>query len=138
MILILKTGTEENLLELREIGGGEDYVKFHFTWPASKLLSEELPGMIEDALGGLNLMFDDISGIVVFRGPGSYTGLRIGITVVNAIADQVGAPIVGVGAESGSGEDWIEDGLNKLQAGENDQIVLPEYGGEANITKPRK
>lgn len=130
MILVLKTGTEENLLELRELDGD---VKFSNTWPASKLLSEELPGMIEDSLGGLNLMFGDVAGIVVFKGPGSYTGLRIGITVVNAIADQVGAPIVGQ-----TGGNWVEDGLARLKMEENDQIVLPEYGGEANITKPRK
>ena len=133
MILILKTGTEENLLELRELDGGEESVKFHFTWPASKLLSEELPGMIEDALSSLELGFDDISGVIGFKGPGSYTGLRIGITVINAIADQVGAPIVGE-----TGDNWIEDCLNRLRSGENDQIILPEYGGDANITKPRK
>lgn len=133
MILILKTGAEENLLELRELDSGEDSAKFHLTWPASKLLSEELPGMIEDALSSLGLGFDDVSGVVGFRGPGSYTGLRIGITVINAIADQVGAPIVGE-----VGDNWLEDGLVRLRSGENDQIILPEYGGEANITKPRK
>jgi len=130
MILILKTGTEDNLLELRN---SDEEVSFSKTWPASKLLSEELPGMIEDALSASNLMFDDVSGIVVFKGPGSYTGLRIGITVVNAIADQVGAPIVGQ-----IGDKWVSNGLKRLRSGENDQIVLPEYGGEANITKPRK
>lgn len=133
MILILKTGTEENLLELRELDGGEDSVKFRFTWPASKLLSEELPGMIEDALSSLELGFDDISGVVGFRGPGSYTGLRIGITIINAIAYQVDAPIVGE-----TGDNWLEDGLARLRYGEDDKIILPEYGGEANITKPRK
>ncbi len=130
MILILKTGTEYNLLELRD---PNEEVIYSQTWPASKLLSEELPGKIEDALSAQKLMFSDISGIVVFKGPGSYTGLRIGITVVNAIADQVGAPIIGT-----IGDNWISDGLERLRSGENDQIVLPEYGGEANITKPRK
>jgi tRNA threonylcarbamoyladenosine biosynthesis protein TsaB len=130
MILVLKTGTEENLLQLRDLSGE---IKFSETWPASKLLSEELPGKIEDALSSLSLMFEDVSGVIVFKGPGSYTGLRIGITVVNAIADQVGVPIVGQ-----TGEDWIEDGIERLKLSENDQIVLPEYGGEANITKPRK
>lgn len=133
MILILKTGTEENLLELWDLSGGEGSVKLCKTWPASKLLSEELPGMIEDALSSLGLGFDDVSGVIGFRGPGSYTGLRIGITVINAIADQVNAPIVGT-----TGDNWLEDGLVRLGSGENDRIILPEYGGEANITKPRK
>ena len=130
MILILKTGTEDNLLELRESDGE---VMSSETWPASKLLSEELPGKIEDALAAQKISFNNLSGIVVFKGPGSYTGLRIGITVVNATADQVEAPIVGQ-----TGDNWIEDGLARLRSGENDMIVLPEYGGEANITKPRK
>lgn len=133
MILILKTGTEENLLELRDLDGGKNSVKFTQCWPASKLLSEELPGMIEEALSSLGLGFDDVSGVIGFRGPGSYTGLRIGITVINAIADQVNAPIVGT-----TGDNWLEDGLVRLRSGENDRIILPEYGGEANITKPRK
>jgi tRNA threonylcarbamoyladenosine biosynthesis protein TsaB len=134
MILILKTGTEDNLLELRDSDGE---IKFSEIWPASKLLSEELPGKIEDALKSLNLSFWDVSGIVVFKGPGSFTGLRIGITVVNTIADQVGVPIVGESGE-GSSEDWIERGLKRLKLSQNDKIILPEYGGEANITQPRK
>lgn len=130
MILILKTGTENNLLELRDSNGD---IKFSEEWAATKQLSEELPGKIEDALSSLSLMFSDVSGIVVYRGPGSFTGLRIGITVVNTIADQVPCPIVGT-----NGDNWIEEGLEKLKLSENDRIVLPEYGGEANITKPRK
>lgn len=130
MILILKTGTEDNLLELRNPDGK---VKLSKIWPASKLLSEELPGIIEDALTSLNLDFKDVVGVIGFKGPGSFTGLRIGITVINAIADQVGAPIVGT-----MGDNWIEDGLKRLSSKENDRIILPEYGREANITKPRK
>mgnify|MGYP000901215567 FL=1 len=130
MILILKTGTENNLLELRDSNG---HIKFSEEWEATKQLSEELPGKIEDALSSLGLMFSDVSGIVVYRGPGSFTGLRIGITVVNTIADQVPCPIVGT-----NGDNWIEEGLEKLKLSENDRIVLPEYGGEANITKARK
>ncbi|MDB5178023.1 MAG: HAD-superfamily hydrolase, subfamily variant 3, partial [Candidatus Saccharibacteria bacterium] len=36
------------------------------------------------------------------------------------------------------GEQWQGTALSRLQAGENDQLALPFYGGEANITKPRK
>jgi tRNA threonylcarbamoyladenosine biosynthesis protein TsaB len=122
MILALKTGTEENTLKILDKSG---QVKFDKTWPASRELSEELPGLIEDALTGLNLTFQDVSGIIGFKGPGSYTGLRIGITVINTIANQVHAPIVGI-SESEAKGDWIQAGLKKLAAGENDQIILLE------------
>jgi hypothetical protein len=42
-------------------------------------------------------------------------------------------PIVG-----GLGDAWQRDVLTALAAGKNEKIVLPEYGGEAHITSPRK
>jgi hypothetical protein len=35
-------------------------------------------------------------------------------------------------------ENWQADGIQKLLAGENEKIALPEYGAEANITKQKK
>lgn len=136
MILVLKTGTNHNLLELRTATDGK--VQFTKSWPASKQLSEELPGIIEDALADLSLEYSDLTGIVGFSGPGSYTGLRIGITVINTIADQSNIPIIGISSQSSENNEWIGEGLAKLNAGQNDQLIMPEYGGEANITKPRK
>jgi tRNA threonylcarbamoyladenosine biosynthesis protein TsaB len=133
MILILKTGTEQNLLQLRESDSKE--IKYEKVWPASRELSEELPGLIADALSSLGLDYEDLTGIIGFKGPGSFTGLRIGITVINTIADQIKIPIVGISEGDG---DLIDVGLKRLEAGENDQLIQPEYGGEANITTPRK
>jgi hypothetical protein len=42
-------------------------------------------------------------------------------------------PIVGA-----TGEEWRETCERRLADGENDEIVLPEYGGEARVTSPRK
>ena len=77
--------------------------------------------------------WEDLSGIVIFRGPGSFTGLRIGITTANTIAYAREIPIVGA-----TGENWRADGLEKLKNNQNDKIVMPEYGAEPNITKPKK
>jgi tRNA A37 threonylcarbamoyladenosine modification protein TsaB len=88
---------------------------------------------VEQELEKQDLTWKDLSGLVVFKGPGSFTGLRIGITVMNSLAYANGLPIVGI-----TGERWQQEGLQRLAAGENDTIVMPEYGGEANITKPRK
>ena len=76
---------------------------------------------------------NSLTGICVFEGPGSFTGLRIGISTANAISYSLDIPIV-----SSGGDTWIQDCAAKLSQGKNQKIVLPSYGSEPNITKPRK
>lgn len=102
-------------------------------WEANRDLSRDMLSYLRDTLSRHGMTFADISGIGVFRGPGSFTGLRIGMVVLNTLANSLHVPIVGV-----SGDDWQTGALSRLRAGENDRIVMPEYGSEAHITKPRK
>jgi len=129
MIILLDTSTPTCRLAFAE----NEEVTHQFEWESGRTLAKELLGYIHDKLHSVSKSWNDISGIVMFRGPGSFTGLRIGITVVNTFADSESIPIVGV-----MGEHWQADGLGRLKRGDNDQLVLPEYGGEANITTPRK
>jgi hypothetical protein len=55
------------------------------------------------------------------------------LTVLNTIATDKKIPIVGV-----TDDDWQSACKKRLNSGENDQIVMPEYGGDAHITAPRK
>lgn len=129
MILFLKTDTP--VCELSLLDKADE--RHDFTWEAGRELSKGLLGFIEDRLKDTDAQWRDLSGIVIFRGPGSFTGLRIGITVANTIAYAQKVAIVGA-----IGERWQSEGLTRLQSGENDQIVMPEYGRAARITQPRK
>lgn len=103
------------------------------SWEAGRQLSNNIFNYFEEILKEKNASWQDISGIGVFKGPGSYTGLRIGLTVANTLADSLGISIVG-----GQGDDWQQQSISRLEKSENDQIVMPDYGGEAHITSPRK
>lgn len=128
MIVLLDTSTPVCKLWLHD--GQHSHA---YEWQADRALARDLLGYMRDRLAENEKTFEDISGIGVCKGPGSFTGLRIGMTVINTLADGLVVPIVGE-----TGELWRETALQRLRQGESDRVVLPEYGGEANITKPRK
>ncbi len=58
--------------------------------------SRHLIEMIDSAVFLSGLSLSDIDGFAVTRGPGSFTGLRIGISTVKGLAAANGKPVVGV------------------------------------------
>lgn len=128
MLILLDTSTPTCRLTLVESG-----LTYNSEWEAGRELAKGLLGYIKQQLEIYYKTWDDISAIGVFQGPGSFTGLRIGMSVLNTIVRDKKIPIV---AETG--DDWQAKAIQRLDAGENDTIVLPFYVVEANITKPRK
>lgn len=127
MIILINTSTP--LCRLTLIDGPK---RFDTQWQADRSLALGLLKYIHETLGDHAKNWADIDGIGVYEGPGSFTGLRIGLTVMNTIADSEGIPIIG-----GKGENWQDIVLKRLESGENEHIVMPFYGSEAHITSPR-
>ena len=111
----------------------EDDARRNVEWEANRELAKGLLGFLEVELGKQHKSFNDITAIGVYEGPGSFTGLRIGLTVANTLADGLSVPIVGE-----TGEDWQEKALSRIEKGENQRIVMPLYGSDPHITPPRK
>jgi tRNA threonylcarbamoyladenosine biosynthesis protein TsaB len=129
LIITLRTDKPE-----AEIGIFEDSTQIaYFTWEAHRQLAETLHGKLAELLQKNGKTLQDINGIVVFKGPGSFTGLRIGITVANAVAYSLNVPIV-----SNEDPEWLQTGIKRLNAGESEPVALPEYGAAPHITPPKK
>lgn len=128
MIFLIDTSTP--VCKLRLVEGDWSYAS---EWESGRALAKGLLGHLDATLESQGKQWKDVTGLAVFKGPGSFTGLRISATVFNTLAYANNLPIVGA-----TGDDWQADGIERLSRGENDEIVLPEYGGEANITQPRK
>lgn len=62
--------------------------------------SQALLPLIEKLLKSQKLEFKDLKGIEVEIGPGSFTGLRIGVSVANALGFSLGIPVNGKKIES--------------------------------------
>lgn len=59
---------------------------------------ERLPGELAEALRAAGLALADVDLLAVARGPGAFTGLRIGLAAMQGLALTSGHPIVGVSA----------------------------------------
>ncbi|HET7716819.1 MAG TPA: tRNA (adenosine(37)-N6)-threonylcarbamoyltransferase complex dimerization subunit type 1 TsaB [Bauldia sp.] len=59
--------------------------------------AERLFGMISAAMDEAGLAFADLDRIAVTVGPGSFTGVRIGIAAARGFALVVGCPVAGIG-----------------------------------------
>jgi tRNA threonylcarbamoyladenosine biosynthesis protein TsaB len=128
MIVLINSSSPECKITFIDGDSRQDNI-----WQSDRTLAKGLLSHLSKLLIKNNKTWKDISAIGVFEGPGSFTGLRIGLTVMNTIADAEAIPIVGC-----RGDKWQDEVLAKLKAGKNEKIVLPFYGRGANITVARK
>lgn len=120
--------------KISEVGLFKSQKKLEYaSWKAHKKLSVTIHKKIESLLDSQDLSWGDIEGLIFYEGPGSFTGLRVGASVVNALASSLDVPAV-----QASGKSWIKNGIEKLAKKSSDNLVTPRYGGTIHITKPRK
>jgi tRNA threonylcarbamoyladenosine biosynthesis protein TsaB len=128
IILTLRTDKPE-----AEIGLYNDQTQLAYeVWQAHRQLAETIHAKIRDLLASQAKDWADIQGIVVYRGPGSFTGLRIGVSIANTLAYSLDIPIIA------TDNDWIEKGIATLQTNPSKTAVVPEYGRPATVTTPKK
>lgn len=68
------------------------------TTGVSRTHTKHLMDMIAHTLADAGLGLDHIDALAVVKGPGSFTGLRIGISTVQGLAVAAGKPVAGVSA----------------------------------------
>lgn len=71
------------LLAIEEEGGGYSH-------------SEKLTVFIQKVLEKANIVLEDIDAVAVSKGPGSYTGLRIGVSVAKGLCYALDKPLIAV------------------------------------------
>lgn len=129
-MLTLTIRTDKPEAEIGLYNDGEQLA--YETWQAHRQLAETIHTKINELLKSQHKTLQDLNGVVAFKGPGSFTGLRIGLSVANALAYGLQIPII-----ARQGDDWITSGIEDIRHHQNQSIALPAYGAQPNITAPR-
>ncbi|MBO0331437.1 tRNA (adenosine(37)-N6)-threonylcarbamoyltransferase complex dimerization subunit type 1 TsaB [[Muricauda] lutisoli] len=58
--------------------------------------SEQLHVFIKEALEEASLLFSDLDAIAISKGPGSYTGLRIGVSAAKGLCFSLDLPLISI------------------------------------------
>ncbi len=92
MILAIDTATRSAGLAVHD---GYS-VRAEFTWDTSDHHTVELMPRIVELLEQINISIDQLSGLAVSIGPGSFTGVRVGVAAAKGLALARNLPLVGV------------------------------------------
>ncbi len=92
MLIAIDTATDRASLALHD----GFRLRVEHTWEAPRRHTVELTPRLADAMQQLGLRYDKLSGVAVTTGPGSFTGLRVGVSVAKGLAVAQRLPLVGV------------------------------------------
>ncbi len=95
--------------------------------------SEGIIPTIDEALKKAEITLTNLEGVFVIKGPGSFTGLRVGLSVANQFAHQLKIPIIGLRTD-----EWWLQRTNKtsptyLQSMNKAEVYI--FQGEKGIIK---
>ncbi len=92
LILSIETATSVCSVAIHQGGKLLAQAEFHL----EKVHATALTPTIDFVLQQCNLRKQDLSAIAVSKGPGSYTGLRIGVAVAKGLCFTLNVPLIGV------------------------------------------
>lgn len=82
--------------------------------------SGQLTVFIEEVMAQAGLHYSQLDSVAVSMGPGSYTGLRIGVSAAKGICYAMDKPLIGIGTTDSLAHGLIRSG--KIQLAESDLI----------------
>ncbi len=131
---ILGIDTTEDATGIGLIGPNVLKIK---TWTSIRNQSQELLPNIDKLLKNNKIKPEQLKWVAVNLGPGSFTGLRVGISTANTFGYGLNIPVIGKSKLTGDIKSRIEALLKLKTTKKTFEQVLPEYGRPPRITKPK-
>ena len=96
LTLAIETATGCGSVALTRGGLADGRVLAEYTLQPEVVHSRRLLGLIEPLMTATGTAWADLEAVAVSQGPGSFTGLRIGMAAAKGVALAAGRPLVGV------------------------------------------
>jgi tRNA threonylcarbamoyladenosine biosynthesis protein TsaB len=74
----------------------DEFLLAEYTLPAGSSRYSGIMPSLDDLLTKAGLMPQELGGLTVALGPGSFTGIRIGLSIIKALSESLDIPVVGV------------------------------------------
>jgi tRNA threonylcarbamoyl adenosine modification protein YeaZ len=107
MYLAIDTSTNNASLSIIK----EDQVLVELNWLSKQNHSVELMPSLNQLLEQTKTSLKSTDGIIVAIGPGSFNGLRVGISTAKGLAFSMGIPLVGINSLEATAYQYAESGL---------------------------
>jgi tRNA threonylcarbamoyladenosine biosynthesis protein TsaB len=125
VLLAIDTATQYVSLALHD---GRDLLA-EYAWHTPNNHTAELAPAVQTLLERAHLTTQDISAIAVTTGPGSYTGVRIGVAMAKGMAAARNLPLVGISSLDvlASGQPYFQGGLVAVASAGRGRIIAAPY-----------
>jgi tRNA threonylcarbamoyladenosine biosynthesis protein TsaB len=127
MVLAVDSSTLTLSLALVERGGGLAPLVEAQTFGPPRKQSELLPGVIQQLLARHRVVLAQLDGIVVGLGPGSFTGLRIGLATVKALAYAARLPVAGASSLAAVSMEGPQGVLRPVAVARRGELYVGRY-----------
>jgi tRNA threonylcarbamoyl adenosine modification protein YeaZ len=107
MELAIDTSTDTAGLALAQDGE----ILAELTWRCGQNHTTQLLPNLSYLLAQLKVSIGSVTGIIVAKGPGSYNGLRVGISTAKGLAFSLNIPLVGISTMAAEAAQHAEHGL---------------------------
>ena len=107
VLLGIDTSTETASLALAQ----DKIVLAELTWRSKQNHTTQLLPNLNRLFGLTGITAKDLTAVVVAQGPGSFNGLRVGVSAAKGLAFSLGIPIVGINSLEVAAYQYAETGL---------------------------
>jgi len=107
MLLAIDTSTETASIAIVQ----DSAVQAEITWRCEQSHTTQLLPNLEHLLKQTGQDIQSITGIIVAIGPGSYNGLRVGLSTAKGLAYSLSVPIIGISSLETEAYKYAETGL---------------------------